>query len=199
MMNNVNNLAANLWAVNNEPAGAKRSPTQKFELPASAHEVPTFPENADAPGTFVAAAFRVPGGGFMSARVSKAESFSAENPVMLVSGVDVCGTRFEKEIDIREINPNNASFIELLAFDGFSQANGKSSQTARIAARAMLMQELNGKEFSEFNAFTQLDFAGALRGFMESLRTTQNYEAFIWVNSNVEQFFKHFDIERQGA
>jgi hypothetical protein len=115
---------------------------------------------------------------------------------MRVTGTDVCGTPFEKEINIHNINPQNASFIELLAFDGYAAANGKQSQTARIASRALLVQELNGKEFPAFNAFTQTDFAATLRGLMDSLRENQNYETLMWANENLEHFFNHFNLER---
>jgi hypothetical protein len=187
MINNVTNNAAKLWANN----AAKKTPSLAFELPAI-NNTPSLTKDA-----LVSSAFRVPNGGFMSASVFTAENFSPQNPVMIVRGIDVCGTPFEKEININDIDPRNASFVELLAFDGFSAANGKPSMTARIAARAVLMQELNGKEFSEFNAFTQMDFVSTLRGLTDSLHTNRNYETLLWVNSNVEHFFSHFNVERQ--
>jgi hypothetical protein len=185
MINNVSNLAANLWKTNSNTPN--RTPSQTFELP-----------NISRPGpdALVSGAFRIPNGGWMNATVFKAESFREENPTMLVRGTDVCGTAFEKEINVRNINPKTASFAELLAFDGFASTNGKQSQTARIAARALMIQELNGKEFPEFNAFTQTDFAAALRGLTEGLCANRNYETLMWVNTNTDYFFTHFNLER---
>lgn len=186
MINNVNNLAANLWA---SGAGVAKRNSMAGSFHSHLHTT-GLELTGDA---LVSSGFRVPGGGWMSANIFKAENFSSENPVMLVSGIDVCGTPFNKEVNIREIDPRTSSFIELLAFDGYSAVNGKPAMTARIAARAVIMQELNGKEFSDFNAFTKLDFAATLRGLKESLHTNKNYETLMWVNSTVEHFFSHFE------
>lgn len=188
MINNITKIAGELMAINT----VKRTPVRAFQFPLHVNGTPETNLNESA---LVSYGFRVPGGGWMSANVFKSENFSRENPLMLVQGVDVCGTKFEKEININDINPQNASFIELLAFDGYSAANGKPSMTSRIASRAVIMQELNGKEFSAFNAFTQMDFVSTLRGLIESLCANKNYETLVWVNSNVEPFLggKHND------
>jgi hypothetical protein len=187
MVNNVTNHAANLWITN----GTKQSPSQMFALPQNVFSNTELKTEA-----FVAMGFRVPGGGFMSANVFKSENFCEEDPIMLVKGINVCGTPFEKEININNIVPHNASFVELLAFDGFTAATGNPSQVTRIAARALMMQELNGKEFSDFNAFTLTDFAAALRGLIASTHSNQNYETLLWLNSNTEPFFTKFGIEK---
>ena len=188
MVNNVTQIAGKLLASTN----AKRTSLQAFQIPQDVGISNAGLKNEP----LLSVGFRVPNGGWMTVNVFKAENFCEENPVMLVKGTNVCGTPFEKEVNIRGIDPQNASFVELLAFDGYSTANGRPSQTARIAARALLMQELNGKEFSEFNAFTQMDSVGALKDLLESLRKNQNYETLLWANENLEYFFKHFDIER---
>jgi hypothetical protein len=186
MINRITHQAANFLV----GQSARHESGQVFQLPQAAPNIEL------EKSALMAASFRVPGGGWLNASVFTAESFSPENPVMLVRGTDVCGTVFEKEINVRDINPHNASFIELMAFDGYSAANGKQSQTARIAARALVMQELNGKEFSNFNAFTQVDFATAFSGLKESLHTNRNYETLMWVNENLDHFFTHFNLER---
>ncbi|MDR2167150.1 MAG: hypothetical protein LBE35_04780 [Clostridiales bacterium] len=96
------------------------------------------------------AGVRLPGG-MMSASVYKAESFSSGYPIMLVKGRDVCGARFEVEVNINDIDPNNASFIEMFALDGFLAAHGKPAETTRAAARALFEQEtLEGNAFTKF-------------------------------------------------
>ncbi|MCL2198912.1 MAG: hypothetical protein FWB80_08325 [Defluviitaleaceae bacterium] len=104
---------------------------------------------------------RIPGG-TMSATVYKADSFSFRDPVMLVRGVDVCGTPFEREVRINDIDPRNATFVEMLALDGYLVANGKPSGIARLAANAMANQHasshsgINGQD-SKYNFVSIID------------------------------------------
>lgn len=51
----------------------------------------------------------------MKFSVLKANSYTEDNPIMMVRGIDQCGDKFEQMFDPREIDPENASFTEFAA------------------------------------------------------------------------------------
>lgn len=51
-----------------------------------------------------------------TANVYKAESYSVENPVYIVKGKDINGNDYEQEINVNEIDTNNCSYVEILAW-----------------------------------------------------------------------------------
>jgi hypothetical protein len=118
----------------------------------------------------VSSALRLPGGGMMSASVFKSVNFSVDNPVMLVRGTDGDGKAFEVEVNINNVNPNNASFVEMFALDGYFAANGQSSGITRAAAGAM------SGAVGRNTAFTQFDFVSPLKEFLETQRFHNNWD-----------------------
>ena len=82
----------------------------------------------------ISSSTRLPDGGWMNASVFKAENHSEDNPVFLVRGTDSNGKPFETEININNVNPRNASFIEMMALDGYYASKGQPLGAARSAA-----------------------------------------------------------------
>lgn len=121
----------------------------------------------------VSGGMRLPGGGWLNASVFKAESFTPENPVMLVKGTDTDGSTFEVEINANEINPRNASFIELFALDGYFASKGQHLRSAREAGLAMSTKDIPG-----VSGFTRFDFLPSLTEAMEIQLEHRNWEAF---------------------
>ena len=117
---------------------------------------------------------RIPGG-WLNAHVFKADDFSQSNPVMLVKGTDTCGSSFSVEINIREINPADASIVELLALDGYFRAQGQDRQIARTANSALLMDSAFVDNPS-FNAFTRFNFAEALTNLVQLQLQQRNWD-----------------------
>lgn len=64
------------------------------------------------------------GGRSVSTSVFKAENFSAQNPVFIVTGTDVDGTNFKVAVNINDVNPRNASLIEMAALNAYRSVNG---------------------------------------------------------------------------
>jgi len=126
------------------------------------------------------AGMRVPGGGWLNASVYKSESFSESSPVMLVKGTNVDGTPFEVEININDVNPRNASLVELYALDGYNSAMGKDVQISRAASHAALRMSLetDNNSLGNMNAFTKFDFIPGLRGLMETQLFHKNMEGY---------------------
>jgi hypothetical protein len=171
LWHSVNGLANSLQAINSASQANENAPVQ---LHGEA---------------LISAAMRVPGGGMMSASVFKSENFSAQNPVMLVKGTDVNGSPFEVEININNVDPNNASFVEMFALDGYFAANGKPSSTTRAAARDMAIQDaLTG---TANNAFTKFDFVTHLMEHFETQRFHNNWESVAWLNPVADNLMNH--------
>ena len=128
----------------------------------------------------VSSDMRVPGGGKINASVYKAEGYSADNPVFIVKGTNVDGTPFEVEINVKSINPRNASFVELHALDGYYVANGGQELGARrAAASAMIAAEVVGRPGNaEFDAFSKFDFIPPLQEMMGYQRSNGNLSGY---------------------
>lgn len=132
-----------------------------------------------------------PGGGYMSIStanmlisVYKSENYSEDNPVMLVKGINSDETRFEVEINIKDINPKSASLVELAALEGHDIARGKkdSSFASSYIPSAMLSQQLFGNRAyidSRADAFTKMDFIPALSVLMEMQRANSNWDGYM--------------------
>ena len=120
----------------------------------------------------VSAGFAIPGG-WLNASVFKSENFTPENPIMLVKGTNTDGQRFEVEINANDVNPRNASFIELMALDGYFASKGQPLGASRAAAAAMALKEARATD-----GFTKFDVLPSLTEAMEVQRKNRNWEAF---------------------
>ena len=182
MVKTINTKPAMFWNSVNGQTKKSQDANSVFPTNSGTH----IQLNGDA---LVSGGVRVPGGGMMSASVFKAENFSALNPVMLVTGLDVDGQPFEKEININNVDPRNASFIEMFALDGYFAANGKPSSTTRAAAAAMIAQ--GGLDIAKNNAFTQFDFVTPLLAHLETQRSVKNWGAVAWLTPIVDTLMNH--------
>ena len=146
------------------------------------------PANLDS-RALVSSAMRVPGGGMMSASVFKAESFSANNPVMLVRDTDSDGRAFEAEVNINNVNPNNASFIEMFALDGYFVSNGQPAGLTRAATAAMAVENATGKN----NAFSQFNFLLPLKKHLETQLFHKNWDGFMQLKTIIDNLSEHIE------
>jgi len=182
MLNNVNSNPGTLWtSVNNNTSG--NSQGGSFPKPVvnnNAGRHIQLDGNA-----LVSAGVRLPGGGWVNASVFKAEGFSSDNPVMLVRGTDVDGRPFEEIININNVDPREASFIEMFALDGYFAANGKPTGVTRAVA------SLAGDEALGGNAFTKFDFVSPLLQLLETQRVNGNWDAFFQLNPIVDTLMNH--------
>ena len=62
-------------------------------------------------------AYATPEGNSFS--IYKDESYSSEDPWLLVKGVDQKGNAYEERINAKDVNPSNSSFIELMALNTY--------------------------------------------------------------------------------
>ena len=78
------------------------------------------------------------------------ESSTDEDPVILVWGQDSKGNKFEKKIHVNDIDPKNASTVEIEALNAHLGEQGKS-----LGAGAALAMICGGKDITEKLDFTQ--------------------------------------------
>lgn len=134
------------------------------------------------------------GSGFMNATVNWSENSTADNPIMLVTGVDVDGHSFVAEVAINNINPRSASVIEMFALNGYNVANG--NQTMRLLHQPMLggrnvvdggggflrgddIRRILDEANSRSNAFTALNFLDPLLDVLETQRFHGNLSSYL--------------------
>ena len=131
----------------------------------------------------------------VTASVFKAESFSSCNPVMLVRGINN-GDHFEIEIDIRNIDPRNATQIEMFALEGYFRANGKHSDIMRAMTVASLILGLgpSNNKFVNADFFnTRHDFITPLQAALENLeKQEQLFSTQLWFKSMSGTLLNHF-------
>ncbi|MCL1862483.1 MAG: hypothetical protein FWF78_02835 [Defluviitaleaceae bacterium] len=142
----------------------------------------------------VSGAMRLPGGGWLNAHVFKSENSTPENPIMLVKGTNTCGSPFEAEVSINDLNKNSMSFIEMFALDGYITSNtGKTSSIAREAGRALMFSDV------VTDGFTTFDIIPALKEAIAMHRQNGNWDAVNSINNVMDSIFGHFGRNRGGA
>ena len=159
--NNANNSINNphkMNAADSKAASPINNPSKSAQLDSTA---------------LVSAGMMLPGGGWMNASVFKSENFSEDKPVFIVRGTDTNGTPFEAEVNINNVNPRNASFIEMMALDGYYADKGQPLNATRSAAGAM------GGIRGSHDAFSKFDFLPPLQEMMEAQRINGNINGFM--------------------
>jgi len=180
MLNAVNANPKSLWKSVGNHGGSKKADFNSLQ-------------NANAPivlkgDALVSAAMRLPGGGMLNAHVFKAGSFTPDNPVMLVKGTNTCGTPFEVEININDLNKNSMSFIEMFALDGYISANtGSTSAIARAMGHALWQSNVVADGFTKFDVLPTLKEALAMH------RENGNWDYAVWLDAVIDSFVNHFE------
>ena len=185
MLNGINSNNNTLWKSVGQLGGGKQAgfnPMQGVNAPIVLKK-----------DALVSAAQRLPGGGMLNAHVFKADSFTPENPVMLVKGTNTCGSPFEVEININDLNKHSMSFIEMFALDGYITANtGKTSGMARAAGQALFNSDMVADGFTKFDILPTLKEALAMH------RENGNWDAVVWMDSIIDSLVNHF-VNRGSA
>ncbi|MCL2188522.1 MAG: hypothetical protein FWC16_06680 [Defluviitaleaceae bacterium] len=176
MLNSVNTNSSPLWAPVNTGGKVNIDLMQGVNAPI------VLKRDALASG-----AVRLPGGGLLNAHVFKAEGFTSENPVMLVKGTNTCGSPFEVEININDLNKNRMSFIEMFALDGYITAStGNSGGIVRAASHALMHSDVVADGFTQFNLLPAFNEA------LEAHRQNRNWDAAVWLEAVMNSFINHF-------
>ena len=99
-----------------------------------------------------------------------------------MTGRDKDGTYFREKVDIRNVNPRNASFIEMMALNGYRQANGQS----QVQILATKLCPNGGMDIPRINSvFDRTDFLTPLIELM-NLQFAGNFEMFLLMQEMVD-------------
>ena len=188
MINNVNTSHIAYQPNINRGTASKAQNSTSFAIQRDNNAIVNLDSSA-----LVSSALRIPGGGMMSASVFKSDSFSADNPVMLVRGTDGDGKPFEIEVNINNVNPQNASFIDMFALDGYFAANGQPSGTTRAAAGAM--SNVSGRN----NAFTQFDFISPLKELLDTQLFHKNWDGVMRLKPVVDNILEFMNKKENDS
>ena len=102
-----------------------------------------------------------------SANVYRAKDYSDENPLYLVKGTDQNGNTYEKTVDVRNVNPSNCSYPELLAL---SAHTGHKD----FMATAVLHDYVKASSYQE-----PADYLAAAQGRMDDLKLLKQWDNYL--------------------
>ena len=198
MVNSVNTNPAMLWHSVNGQASKSQTANTAFGQSVS-HGSHAGQLDGDA---LISGSIRMHGGSWLTASVFKADDFSANNPIMRVVGTDTDGTPFEEFININNVDPRSASFIELFALDGYNAANGNPTKIASSAAAGLQSQNIAnggcGVNWGEaISAFTRLNMLAPVIHLMQLQQQHGNFDAFMHLQNITDAMNRH--ISRIGG
>lgn len=89
------------------------------------------------------------------------ETSTKSNPVMLAKIIDADGSENEMKININDVNPSDASYVEMLALSAHLKTEGKIDGPA--GAFATMVFNARVKEANERNIYAKEDFMPAMK------------------------------------
>ena len=125
-------------------------------------------------GALVSGGIFTDGGRAMSASVYYSENHSPDNPVYTVRGKNIDGTPFEIDVNINNVDPRNASFIEMQALYAHLETTGQASD--RIIMNPFL--SVFAGSYTNPDAFTKADFLAPMMQMMEWQEANKNWDGY---------------------
>ena len=113
-----------------------------------------------------------------SASVYKAKDYDPENPTYRVRYWDTEGNYTDTDVNIDEVNPANASYLEMLAYTTYSDVN---SLTKDAFGQFMTAAHgVNGDITYDMDSINEKkDFASMVKDFMEQQYQSGNMEGYL--------------------
>lgn len=111
--------------------------------------------------------------------VYRSESFSEEKHVYTVKGTDINGQYYEKEIDADNINPNNCSYIEIIAWS-VDTGNASTSNFIKLAR----MRD----EAGDASIFDKVDYSAILMKLIREMMMAGSLNDYLEYNSFYNKF-----------
>ena len=116
------------------------------------------------------------GGRSVSTSVFMADNYSPDNPVFIVTGTDVDGKNFSVTVNINDVNPKNASLIEMSALNAYRSVNGLPRIPSVVFDMRNPEAGLDAARVS--NAFEKADFLTPLLELAAMQRDNNNWESY---------------------
>jgi hypothetical protein len=123
--------------------------------------------------------------GWINANVVWSENSSPDKPMVTILGINADNSPFEVEVSINDVDPRNATIIEMFALRGYFSANNTPFNMRTSLA------PLGGDDSSRF------DFVTTLHKQMLSQRFAKNWESYERLKTQVQPLLDH--IARIGS
>ena len=117
-----------------------------------------------------------------TANVYKAEGFSKENPVYIVKGTDINGNDYVREINVKNINPNHCSYVEVLAWSvhtGHANDFLKMSRIREEAGKTSFLEKTNYLELAR-KIMTEMQIVGAWSDYIRYKGWIDDFMEYAW-------------------
>lgn len=157
------------------PKGADQKEFTK-EVSESSGKVPKYAVDSNA----LFSICHVPTG--ETANVYRAEGFSKENPVYIVKGTDINGNDYERKINVKDINPNHCSYVEVLAWSvhtGHANDFLKMSRLRGEAGETSILEKTNYLELAR-KIMTEMQIAGAWGDYIRYKGWVDDFMEYAW-------------------
>lgn len=117
----------------------------------------------------------------LSFYIKYAENSNEDSPVMIAKGIDENGTEFEKTIYIDEIDPNNATIVEMRALEAHLNVNKNVGLSSLPVSMSNMGLNERGNFIEGFrNAINEQNALGPMGNAGIYLENMLEYQAFIW-------------------
>lgn len=141
----------------------------------------------DAEGNKATTCVGFPNGG--SASVFKSDSYTESNPEYLVKYWDKNGNEQETVVNPKEVTPSNASFIEMMAYSTYLDAQGYTSNAfGDFITSAMGTEVSINYDYNNINK--KFDFKTMVKGFMEMQYNAGNLAGYL----SFKKFYDYMNI-----
>ena len=117
-------------------------------------------------------------GGNASAYYS--DNYTDKNPLFIVKGKTGDGTYFEEEININNINPKNASFLEMVALSAHLSDKGK------YTGDMSFVSALDFTNKNKVDYFSKRDYISPLESLKDMQQHNRNYESSLKLGSLID-------------
>lgn len=117
-----------------------------------------------------------------SASIYYDESYTEDNPVMLVKGEKSDGTAYEQRVNIKDVKTGQASYVEMIALTTYLAKQGKLGD-ADLG--------INTNECQYNDMFTKQDFMGPLKQMMQWQLENKNMDGYAYFSEKIRALEKH--------
>lgn len=124
-----------------------------------------------------------------TASVYRDESYTKDNPVMLVKGVDSQGNEYEERVNLKEVNPSHASYIEMVALSTYLDSEGKSN-----GANPGIEPSLC--EYNDY--FVKQDYITPLKWLAECQWKSKNLDGYAYLSNKLNGFMAFCKVKDLG-
>lgn len=120
-----------------------------------------------------------------------AEDFSEENPYIIVKGKDYNGVEYEERVDIKNVDPKNSSFIEMVALAAYMNDKGKLDSMNFLNVPDTINAGLRTPEKRSY--FDKRDYISALENFKEMQLVNKNHESYLILGNQLNALYSWMD------